>query len=154
MSVKLQSLDRKILRALQAEGRVTYSRLAQQVGLTTTPCIERVRRLERDGFIKGYTAVVDPERLDAEMVVFVQIRLDRNSKDNFDKFKRAVERQPQVQECYLVTGDFDFLIKVRVSNIAAYRDFLEDELLSIPMVKDSTTIVAMEIVKESMRIDI
>ncbi len=151
--MKLQAIDRKILRELQADGRMTYSRLSERVGLTTTPCIERVRRLEREGYIRGYTAVVDPALLDAELVVFVQIRLERNSKDSFENFKRALESLPQVQECYLVTGDFDFLIKARVSNMSAYRSFLEDSLLSIPRVKDSTTIVAMEVVKESMRID-
>ncbi len=151
--MKLQPIDRKILRELQTDGRMTYSRLSERVGLTTTPCIERVRRLEREGYIRGYTAVVDPALLDAELVVFVQIRLERNSKDSFENFKRALESLPQVQECYLVTGEFDFLIKARVSNMSAYRSFLEDSLLSIPRVKDSTTIVAMEVVKESMRID-
>lgn len=150
----LKATDKKILRELQDSGRMTYSELAEKVGLTTTPCIERVRRLEREGFIEGYAARLNPQRLDASLVVFVQIRLDRNSKNNFERFRRAVLRLDVVQECYLVTGDFDFLIKARVSGMDAYRDFLEDDLLSIAGVKESTSIVAMDVIKESMEINI
>lgn len=152
--MKLDSIDRKILGALQTDGRMTFSSLADAVGLTTTPCIERVRRLEREGYIEGYRAILDPARLEAQMVVFVQIRLDRNSKDSFELFKRALRKLPQVQECYLVTGEFDFLVKARVSGMDAYRDFLETGLLSISGVKDSTSIVAMEVIKESMAVDL
>lgn len=150
----LGSVDKKILDELQENGRMTYSELAERVGLTTTPCIERVRRLEREGYIRGYGAQLSPEKLDAGMVVFVQIRLDRNSKRAFEKFEAAVGRLSQVQECYLVTGDFDFLIKARVSGMDAYRDFLEDQLLSIAGVKDSTSIVAMNLIKETMKVDV
>ena len=150
----LKNIDKKILKEMQSDGRMTYSELAERVGLTTTPCIERVRRLEREGYIKGYAAQLNPEYLNAGMVVFVQIRLDRNSKDSFEKFKKSVAKLPLVQECYLVTGDFDFLIKARVSGMDAYRDFLEDNLLSIPGVKDSTSIVAMDVIKESMAVEI
>ena len=150
----LKITDKKILRELQDQGRMTYSELAEKVGLTTTPCIERVRRLEREGFIEGYAARLSPQKLDASLVVFVQIRLDRNSKNNFERFRRAVLRLEVVQECYLVTGDFDFLIKARVSGMEAYKDFLEDDLLSIAGVKESTSIVAMDTIKESMAINI
>ena len=150
----MDSIDRRILKNLQSEGRLTYSELASRVGLTTTPCIERVRRLESDGVIRGYRAELSPDALGAAMVVFVEVRLDASSKDGFEQFRRAVKRIAEIQECYLVTGDFDFLIKVRVADMEAYRDFLENELLNIRGVQDSKTVVAMDTVKETMAIAI
>jgi len=149
---QLKKIDRHILSELQKNGRVSYAELARQVGLTTTPCIERVKRLERDGYIKGYTAQLNPNQLDAELIVFVQIRLVRTSKSGFDEFKRAVVQLPEVQECYLVSGTFDYLIKARVADMAAYREFLGDTLLTLPGVQESTSIAVMEVVKETLSI--
>jgi Lrp/AsnC family leucine-responsive transcriptional regulator len=151
---QLSKIDKDILRILQDDGRITYAELARQVGLTTTPCIERVRRLERDGFIKQYTTVINPEQLDAGLIVFVQIRLDRTSKHTFAQFKEAVLEVPEVQECYLVSGSFDYLIKVRLADMAAYRLFLEESLLSVPAVQESTSVVVMEAVKETLSVSI
>ena len=153
-SYQLNRIDRHILRILQDEARVSYAELARRVGLTTTPCIERVKRLEKKGYIRGYNAVLDPNQLDSGLIVFVQIRLDRTSKDNFDAFKRAVYTLVEVQECYLVSGSFDFLLKARVADMNEYRDFLADTLLSVPGVKESTSIAVMETVKETMSIAI
>ncbi len=150
----LNRIDRHILRILQDDGRITYADLARQVGLTTTPCIERVKRLEREGFIRGYSARVEPEYLDAGLIIFVQIKLDRTSKDSFDKFRSAVVRLQQVQECYLVSGNFDYLLKARVADMAAYREFLGETLLSVPGVQESTSIVVMEAVKETLKIEV
>lgn len=150
----LNRIDRKILRILQQDGRITYAELARQVGLTTTPCIERVRRLEREGYIRGYTAIVDPDKLGAGLIVFVQIRLDRTTKESFASFKQAVLQLPEVQECYLVTGSFDYLIKARMADMAHYREFLEDALLGVPGVQASTSIAVMEAVKETLSIPI
>jgi len=149
---QLKKIDRHILSELQKNGRVSYAELARQVGLTTTPCIERVKRLERDGYIKGYTAQLNPNQLDAGLIVFVQIRLVRTSKSGFDEFKRAVVQLPEVQECYLVSGTFDYLIKARVADMAAYREFLGDTLLTLPGVQESTSIAVMEVVKETLSI--
>jgi Lrp/AsnC family leucine-responsive transcriptional regulator len=151
---QLNRIDRHILRILQEDGRITYAELARQVGLTTTPCIERVKRLEREGYICNYTAVVNAEYLGAGLVVFVQIRLDRTSKDNFEAFKSAVIKLAEVQECYLVSGNFDYLIKARVADMAAYREFLGETLLTVPGVQESTSIVVMEAVKETLTIHI
>ena len=93
---QLSRIDRNILAIMQDDGRITYAELARRVGLTTTPCIERVRRLERDGYIKQYSTVLNPEQLDAGLIVFVQIRLDRTSKDTFAQFKSAVLELPEV----------------------------------------------------------
>lgn len=150
----LTAIDRKILRTLQADGRISYTELGKQVGLTTTPCIERVRKLEREGYISGYSGMLNPEQLEAGLIVFVQISLDRSSKQNFERFKRSVAKLEQVQECYLVTGSFDYLIKARVKDMKAYRDFLEDTLLSVPGVQDSTSIAVMEAVKETLTIPV
>lgn len=151
---KLSTIDRNILRILQDDGRITYAELARQVGLTTTPCIERVRRLERDGYIRNYSTVVNPDQLDAGLIVFVQIRLDRTSKDTFAQFKAGVMDLPEVQECYLVSGSFDYLIKARLADMAEYRVFLEESLLSVPAVQESTSIVVMEAIKETLTIPI
>lgn len=151
---KLDKYDRHILNVLQQDGRISYTDLGRRVGLTTTPCIERVRKLERAGFIKGYAACLSAKQLDAGLVVFVQIRLDRSSKQSFEDFRSAIQKLGPVQECYLVTGSFDFLVKARVKDMRAYRDFLEEELLAVPGVNGSTSIAAMETVKETLAISV
>jgi Lrp/AsnC family leucine-responsive transcriptional regulator len=151
---KLNKIDRKILAILQQDGRISFAELARQVGLTTTPCIERVKRLQRDGYIKGFQAVLDPEKLDASLLVFVQIRLDRTSKENFQDFYDQVMGLEEVQSCYLVTGSFDFLVQARVGDMAAYRSFLGDNLLSLPGVQESTSVVVIEAYKEGLTVPI
>ena len=150
----LASIDRSILRILQKDGRITYSDLAKQVGLSTSPCIERVRKLERLGYIDHYAARLNADKLNAGLVVFVMIRMDRSSKSNFDSFRRSASLLPEVQECYLTTGNYDYLLKVRVRDIEEYRRLLEDTLLSIKGVQESTSIVAMDAVKESLTLNI
>lgn len=152
--MSINKIDRKILSALQQDGRIKYSELASQVGLTTSPCIERIKRLEREGFIRSYTAVLNPEKLNAAMLVMVQVRLDRSIKDSFAKFRKSVLALRQVQECYLVTGNYDFIIKARVSDMSAYRKFLESDLLSIAGVQESTSSVVIDAIKESLSLDI
>jgi len=150
----LTRMDRHILRLLQSDGRISYAELARQVGLSTTPCKERVKRLEREGVIRGYQAVLEPESLDAALVVFVQIRLSRTSQELFAEFKRSASALPEVQECYLVTGDFDYLIKARVADMAAYRHFLGEKLLTLAGVQESTSYVVMEQVKETLALEV
>ncbi|MEE8057786.1 MAG: Lrp/AsnC ligand binding domain-containing protein [Pseudomonadales bacterium] len=148
----LSRIDSNILRELQADGRITYAELARRVGLTTTPCMERVKRMEREGVITGYTALLDAVYLKAGLVVFVQIRLSRTSQDIFEQFKDAAVALPEVQECYLVSGNFDYLIKARVADMSAYREFLGETLLTLPGVQESTSYVVMEQVKETLNI--
>lgn len=150
----LNNLDRKILSELQQDGRLSFTDLGKRVGLTTTPCIERVRKLEREGYIQGYSAILDAQKLEVGLVVFVQVRLNRTHKQTFEDFRRQVQDLPEVQECYLVTGNFDFLVKARVKDMMAYRDFLEGSLLNLPGVQESTSIAAMETVKESLKVQI
>ena len=151
---KLSKIDSNILRLLQENGRISYAELARQVGLTTTPCMERVKRMEKEGVIKGYSARLDPVYLEADLVVFVQIRLSRTSQDIFEEFKDAAIALNEVQECYLVSGNFDYLIKARVADMSAYREFLGETLLTLPGVQESTSYVVMEQVKETLNITI
>lgn len=146
---QLDRIDRKILRELQLDGRVSNVELARRVGLSPTPCLERVRRLESQGYIKGYTAILEPHYLDASLLVFVEIRLTRTSPQIFDDFKAAVVKLPDVLECHLVTGSFDYLLKARVADMVAYRELLGETLLTLPGVSESRTYVVMEEVKQT-----
>lgn len=151
---ELSKIDRRILKTLQKDGRISYTNLSKEVGLSVTPCIDRVRRLEKERVIQGYTALINPEFLDAALVVFVQISLDRTSQDNFNDFRSAVIQLSEVQECYLVSGNFDYLIKARVADMSAYRIFLGETLLKLPGVQSSTSYVVMEELKETLEIAI
>ena len=140
----LSRIDRKILRCLQQNARLSFAELARQVGLTTTPCKERVKRLERDGFIAGYHARLDPSKLDRGLVIFVQITLQRTAGDAFREFTEAIQDLPEIEECYLVAGNFDYLIKARVKDMTEYREFLGGSLMQLPGVQESTSYPVME----------
>jgi Lrp/AsnC family leucine-responsive transcriptional regulator len=142
-------LDRKILETLQGEGRLPFAELARRVNLSPTPCIERVRRLEREGYIRGYAARLDPERLGASLLAFVEIRLDRTTPDVFDRFREAVLTLPEIQECHMVAGGFDYLIKLRVADMQAYRRILGERLTALPGVEQTHTYFVMEEVKST-----
>jgi len=148
-SDNLDRIDRSILRELQVDGRLANVELSRRVGLSPTPCLERVKRLEKAGFIKGYEAVLSPQKLESALLVFVEIRLNHTSPDVFKEFKKAVIELPQVLECHLVSGDFDYLVKARVADMVAYRNLLGETLLTLPGVSGSRTYVVMEEVKES-----
>jgi len=146
----LDRTDRRILECLQADGRISNVQLARKVNLTPTPCIERVRRLERQGYIRGYTALLDPELVNASLLVFVEIDLSHNSPDAFREFRDEARRLPEIMDCHLVSGNFDYLIKARVSDMKAYRELLGDKILSLPGVNGSRSYVVMEEVKETL----
>jgi Lrp/AsnC family transcriptional regulator, leucine-responsive regulatory protein len=144
---ELDKIDRNILRILQADGRISFTELGEKVGLSTTPCTERVRRLEREGIIMGYNARLNPQHLKGSLLVFVEISLDYKSGDTFEEFRRAVLKLPHVLECHLVSGDFDYLVKARISEMASYRKLLGDILLKLPHVRESKSYIVMEEVK-------
>lgn len=148
-SKDLDRIDRNILSELQKDGRISNVELSKRVGLSPTPCLERVRRLERHGYISGYTALLNPQLLDASLLVFVEITLNRGAPDVFEHFNAAVQKLDDIQECHLVSGDFDYLLKTRVSDMGAYRKLLGDTLLRLPGVNDTRTYVVMEEVKQS-----
>lgn len=151
---QLDKIDRNIVRLLQQDARIPHTELARKVGLSTTPCKERVKRLEREGVIQHYQAVLNPTALNRGLVVFVQIRLNRTSQDIFEEFTASALDLPEVQECYLVSGNFDYLLKARVADMNAYRVLLGETLLTLPGVLESTSYVVMEQVKESLTLPV
>lgn len=146
---KLDRTDRLILKYLQEDGRISNVALAKKVNLSPTPCLERVRRLERHGYIRGYTALLDAAMVEAGLLVFVEIDLLRTSPDAFRDFRRAAQKLPELLECHLVSGNFDYLLKARVRNMQEYRNLLGEKILALPGVSDSRSYVVMEEVKES-----
>jgi Lrp/AsnC family leucine-responsive transcriptional regulator len=149
---ELDKLDRKILDLLQKDGRISMTDLAQKIGLSATPCTERVRRMEREGVITGYYARVDPHALGKSLLVFVEIKLSAKSGDVFDRVKKELMFVPEVMECHLVSGDFDYLVKARLSEMSEYRRLLGNILLKLPSAAESRSYVVMEELKESLYI--
>ena len=147
---KIDRIDKNILVELQKNGRLSNIELSKRVGLSATPCLERVKRLENDNFITGYQAILNPHKLEAALLVIVEITLTKTSPDVFDDFSKAVHELDVIQECHLVSGDFDFLLKTRVADMAAYRELLGNTLLRLPAVSESRTYVVMEEVKSSI----
>ncbi len=153
-SHSLDKLDRKILRELQNNSRITNVELARRVGLSATPCLQRVKRLEKIGCIEHYTVRINPEFVDAKLLLFVEVRLERTSRNVFSNFRAEVRKLPEIMECHLVSGDFDYLLKARVSDMQAYRKLLGETLLSLPHVNSTRTYMVMEEVKETEMIPI
>jgi len=145
----LDRLDRRLLEVLQSDGRIAIVDLADKIGLSPTATTERVKRLTRDGFILGYTARLDPEKLHRALLVFIEVKLDRTTPDVFERFAQAVGPAPEVLECHMVAGGFDYLVKTRVADMTAYRRFLSDVLLSLPGVRETHTYAVMEEVKNT-----
>lgn len=145
----MDRIDRAILKTLQADGRITTNDLAARVALSPSATADRVRRLQREGYIEGYGARLSAKRLGLDLLVFVEVKLDRTTPDVFDIFARAVGRAPEVLECHMVAGGFDYLIKARVADMAAYRSFLSDTLLALPGVRETHTYPVMEEVKST-----
>jgi Lrp/AsnC family leucine-responsive transcriptional regulator len=143
----LDRIDRNILVELQKNGRLSNVELSKRVGLSPTPCLERVKRLEKEKYITGYSATLNATKLNAALLVFVEITLIKTSPDVFEDFSKAVQELDVIQECHLVSGAFDFLLKTRVADMHAYRKLLGETLLRLPSVSDSKTYVVMEEVK-------
>lgn len=146
---KLDRTDRLILKTLQEDGRISNVALARKVNLSATPCLERVRRLERRDYIKGYTALLNPDKVGADVLVFVEIDLIRTSPDAFREFRREALKLRELLECHLVSGNFDYLLKARVKDMKEYRSLLGEKILALPGVSDSRSYVVMEEVKET-----
>lgn len=143
----LDKVDRRILAVLQQDGRISAVDLAERIGLSPTATGERLRRLQKEGVIEGFTARLNPHRIGLGLLVFVEVSLDKTTPDVFERFAAAVRRAPEVLECHMVSGGFDYLVKTRVSDMAAYRRFLGDVLLALPGVRETRTYAVMEEVK-------
>lgn len=145
----LDAVDRRLLRALQEDGRVSNAELARRCHLSPAACFERVKRLREKRIITGYSAQIDPAKVGRGLLIFVEVLLDRTTGDVFDAFAAAVRRQPEVLECHMVAGGFDYLIKARVADMDAYRAFLGDVLVKMPGVRETRTYAALEEVKNT-----
>ena len=143
----IDQIDRKILRALQADGRLSNTDLAERISLSATATAERVKRLVRDGYVEGFSARLSARKLGRGLLVFVQVKLDRTTPEVFEAFADAVRRSDDVMECHMVAGGFDYLVKARVSGMQAYRAFLSDVILPLPGVRETHTYAVMEEVK-------
>ncbi len=147
MENNLDRIDRKILSILQEDGRNANLKLAEAVALSPTAVLARVQRLTREGYILGYEARLNPMKLGAGMLVFVEVLLDRTTPNVFDEFKAAVQVHDEVMECHMVAGGFDYLLKTRMADMAAYRAFAGRVLWQLPGVRETRTYAVMEEVK-------
>lgn len=150
----LDRIDRKILDILQREGRLPMTELAERIGLSTSPCTERVRRMERAGVIRGYHARVDPAAVGRQLLVFVQLTLSSKSAEVFEQMRRELLHEPRVLECHLVSGSFDYLIKARLTAMSEYRDLLGQILRKVPVPAQSNSYVVMEEIKEVLTLPV
>ena len=132
-------MARKILSALQADGRLSVTDLAERVGLSPTPCARRMARMEADGIITGYAARVDAAKLGYGITVFVFVELERQSQKTLQEFERAIKRFPEVMECHLMTGSRDILLKIATSDLTAFDEFLENSLLRVEGIRSTRT---------------
>lgn len=145
----LDRVDRRILQTLQGDGRISNLKLAELVSLSPTAVLARVQRLTREGYILGYEARLNPLKLGAGLLVFVEVLLDRTSPNVFEQFKAAVQIRPEILECHMVAGGFDYLLKTRTANMNNYRDFAGQVLWQLPGVRETRTYAVMEEVKNS-----
>lgn len=149
--VELDGFDRKILTVLREDARITMTELAQRIGLSKTPCQQRVRRLVETGVILGFRAIVDPARLGLDHVAFAEVKLSDTREAALREFNAAVRRIPEVEECHMIASSFDYLLKVRTADIRKYRIVLGEKISSLPHVASTSTFVAMEKVVDISR---
>jgi Lrp/AsnC family transcriptional regulator, leucine-responsive regulatory protein len=148
----IDRIDLKILNVLQQDGRISNLKLAEAVALSPTAVLARVQRLTRDGYILGYEARLNPLKLGAGMMVFVEVLLDRTTPNVFEAFKAAVQVRSEIMECHMVAGGFDYLLKTRMADMQAYRDFAGTVLWQLPGVRETRTYAVMEEVKSTARL--
>ncbi len=149
---ELDRIDLKLLKLLQQDGRTANLKLAEAVSLSPTAVLARVQRLTREGYILGYEARLNPLRLGRGMLVFVEVLLDRTTPNVFEQFKAAVQVRPEIMECHMVAGGFDYLLKTRMADMAAYRDFAGTVLWQLPGVRETRTYAVMEEVKNTTQL--
>ncbi|MEP2783374.1 MAG: Lrp/AsnC ligand binding domain-containing protein [Pseudoruegeria sp.] len=148
-SRKLDGFDHKIIQNLSKNGRLTITELATRVGLTKTPCQIRLKRLQDDGFILGYRAILDAGKLGRDHVAFVEVKLTRTTESALIAFNKAVNGVPEIEQCHMIAGAFDYLLKVRTRDIRSYREVLGETISALPHVDSTSTHVSMESVKDS-----
>ena len=148
ISSELDQFDNRILKAVQENGRISIAALAERIGLSKTPTQLRLKKLQKRGFIDGFKAVLNTEKLGLDHVAFVEVKLSDTREDALRKFNKEVRKLAEIEECHMIASDFDYLLKVRTSDIKAYRMVLAEKISSLPHVASTSTFVAMESVKE------
>ncbi|MEM7742123.1 MAG: Lrp/AsnC ligand binding domain-containing protein [Pseudomonadota bacterium] len=148
MDSQLDQYDRKILEILSKHGRLPVTELAKAVGLSKTPCQTRMKRLQTDGYITGFRAILDPAKLGREHVAFVEVKLTDTRENALRAFNSAVRRIPEIEQCHMIAGAFDYLIKVRTTSMRAYRQVLGEVISTLPHVGNTSTHVSMQSVKD------
>ncbi|WP_343731589.1 Lrp/AsnC family transcriptional regulator [Duganella sp.] len=151
--MEIDEMDRRILRELRNDGRLSNTKLAEKVGLSTTPCWNRVRALEEGGMIEGYTALISQTALGYPDTVIIEVTLDRHDDEIFEKFGQALATLPEVMEAYLLTGDYDYLIKVAVAGTAGYEEFLRKKLYKLPGLKHSRSTFVLRCLKRTHSVE-
>ncbi len=149
MDSKLDAIDKKILIKLQENAKITNSQLAKEVGLSPAPTLERVKKLENIGYIKGYHAELDQDKLDLGVSVFVQASLNGSNKETMEKFQERVHSIPELVECFHVTGSADFLLKILSRDMKSYNEFILDQLIDLTEIVNLKSSVVLSIVKDS-----
>lgn len=150
----LDKINKKILNELQIDGRISNVDLSARVNLSAAACLERVRKLQEAGYILGYAAQLNPRMLDVALLVFIEVVLDRTTPDVFEEFKLSVQSIREIVECHMVAGGFDYLVKARVRDMEAYREFLGKSLLQLKGVRETHTYAVMEEVKSTVRLPV
>jgi len=145
----LDDYDQKILDAVSVDGRLSVTDLSKQVGLSKTPCHMRLKRLEEEGYILGYRAIVDPVKLGLDHIAFVEVKLADTSARALERFNEAVRKLPAIEQCHMIAGGFDYLMKVRTRNITEYRKLLGEAISRLPHIAQTSTYISMEAVKET-----
>ena len=143
----LDRTDRNILRALQLNGRITNQELAAQASISPSACFDRLRKLREQGYVSDIVALLNPEKLDRSLLVFIEVMLDRTNNNVFEHFAAIVQDMPEILECHMVAGGFDYLLKARVENMAAYRTFLGHSLTRMTGIRETRTYAVLEEVK-------
>lgn len=146
---ELDQFDRKIMEALAADGRLSVTDLAVKVGLSKTPCQIRLKRLLAEGYIDGFKAVINPSKLDMVHIAFAEVKLTHTHEEALKAFNAAVKKVREVEECHMIAGRFDYLLKIRTHDIRRYRKVLGENISNLPFVASTSTNVAMETVKEN-----
>jgi Lrp/AsnC family leucine-responsive transcriptional regulator len=145
---ELDQIDRRILQELEKDGRISVAELSRRVNLSKTPCQARIKRLEQAGYILGYRAVINPQRMGLAHVAFVEVRLSDTRKPALEAFNKAVRALPEVERAHMIASNFDYLLQVRTKDIAAYREVLGEKISALPHVAHTSTHVSMEAVKD------
>jgi len=141
---QIDRIDRKIIAQLRADGRISMTELAARVGLSKTPCQLRVKRLQQQGYIRGYRAIIDPGKLGLGHIAFAEVKLSDTREPALEAFRKGVSQISEVEECHMIAASFDYLLKVRTADIRAYRAVLGEKISQLPHVASTSTFVVME----------